>query len=280
MVGYFTIVVVCFLHSINIFNLANKYDEYEVNIPSKKLSPPLFTIQWLEENEEDFTPTNIKNSLENLNIQNNQTPLKDFNAESNFEGKSAEAILNRKKLNILSNNYQPNKTLKKGKLKKPQSQKEPTLNYPRDFAGVNKQSNIYSGGYYADNSGFVQVPSLIPDEKESYMNSQFYNNFERSTTSSGGSNNIIPRWDSYPSGVKTYQQSNTEYWVSQVTMKPKMAGFEKEGCIYPPGYYYQPVQPPSGYEINQGIMTMPQTNIIYTDYMHPPMIPIQNFNGK
>jgi hypothetical protein len=96
-------------------------------------------------------------------------------------------------------------------LKKPQSQKEPTLNYPRDFASVNRQSNLYSGAYYVDNPGFMQVPSLIPDEKESYMNSQFYNNFERSTTSSGGSNNLIPRWDSYSSGLKTYPQQNAEY---------------------------------------------------------------------
>jgi hypothetical protein len=165
----------------------------------------------LDEDDEDLVSSNIKNSFENFNIQNHQSPNKELNQDTNLEGKSADTFLNRKKLNILSSNYQPNKTFKKGKLKKPQSQKEPNLNYPRDFTNVNKQTNVFSGNYYMDNSGYNPVPSLIPDEKESYKKSQFYNNFERSTTSSGGSNNLMSRWDNYTPGIQVYAQPNTDY---------------------------------------------------------------------
>jgi hypothetical protein len=50
--------------------------------------------------------------------------------------------------------------------------------------------------------------------------------------------------------------------------------------MYPTGYYYQPVPPPPGFDMNQGIIPMQHQNIIYTDYMHPPMIPVQTFGGK
>jgi hypothetical protein len=63
-------------------------------------------------------------------------------------------------------------------------------------------------------------------------------------------------------------------------MMPKISTFEKEGCMYSPGYYYQPIQSPPGFEMNQGIIPVPQANIIYPDYMHPSMIPVQTFNGK
>lgn len=181
--------------------------------------------------------------------------------------------MNRKKLSILSNNYQPNKTFKKGKLKKPQSQKEPTLNYPRDFANVNKQTNVYSGNYYNP------VPSLVPDENESYKKSQFYNNFERSTTSSGGSINLMPRWDSYTPGIQTYPQTSTDYWVNQPTLKPKLQSFEKESRMYPPGYYYQ-AGPPPGFEMSQPMIPIQQTNVVYNDYMHSQMIPVQSYTSK
>lgn len=78
----------------------------------KKMNQPILTVQRLDDdNEEDFTP-DIKNSFENFNIQNHQTPVKDASQESSIDGKSAETLLTRKKLNIMSSNYQPNKTFK------------------------------------------------------------------------------------------------------------------------------------------------------------------------
>lgn len=62
-------------------------------------------------------------------------------------------------------------------------------------------------------------------------------------------------------------------------MKPKMQPFENESRMYPPGYYYQAVPPP-GFEMNQGMMPMPQTNVVYNEYMHPSMMPMQTFSNK
>ena len=88
---------------------------------------------------------------------------------------------------------------------------------------------MYSGAYYVDNNGFSRVQSLMPDEKESYVNSQFYNNYERSTTSSGGSNNLMPGWNNYSPGIQGYSQQNTDYLVNQIPIKPKLSSFDQEG---------------------------------------------------
>jgi hypothetical protein len=58
-----------------------------------------------------------------------------------------------------------------------------------------------------------------------------------------------------------------------------MQPFEKLKQSYPPGYYYQ-AGPPPGFEMNQGMIPIPQTNVVYNDYMHTPMLPIQNYSGK
>jgi len=64
----------------------------------------------------------------------------------------------------MSNNFRPKpKAAKRGKLKKPQSQKEPKLSYPREFQGI--QNNIYGGSHIIDNPNYYHNHGLIPDQQ-------------------------------------------------------------------------------------------------------------------
>lgn len=98
-------------------------------------------------NEEDEAKShNVERKLADVKLNDEE--------KSNSGEKSASPNINqenKKKLNILSNKYRPNTTVKKGKLKKPQSQKEPNLNHQRDFYGGMPPQNFYAGGYIVDN---------------------------------------------------------------------------------------------------------------------------------
>ncbi len=84
----------------------------------------------------------------------------------------------------MSNNFKPNKkSFKRGKLKKPQSQKEPKLSYKREIAPPEQQ--IYGGSLIVDNPSYVPNQGLIPESYEEPTHS--YNNVDRSTASSVGS---------------------------------------------------------------------------------------------
>lgn len=225
-------------------------EDCEGSAKADRPSHPICVVQKLNSNEDDLNFSDIQAAFENMPEQKETSSAKEQSPGLPTDISNAEAALNKKKLNILSNNYRPTKTFKKGKLKKPQSQKEPTLNYPRDFVGVMKQQNAFSGGPYVDHPGYTHGPLLIPEDKDSFSSGQFYNNYERSTTSSGDSNNMMHRWESYPAMVTPYAQP----------------GYN----LYPNGYYHQVPLQPHSYSMQQAYIPRQANAPGYNEYMVPP----------
>jgi hypothetical protein len=159
-----------------------KHEDFEHNIIS--------ILDEEDEKEIKKLTNRSDNSINNGEFANNdlvkesEDMLADLNINS--EGKTSpdtnSTITNKKKLSILSNNYRPKGySSKKGKLKKPQSQKEPKLTNPRDFGAVQQQ--LY-GSHIVDNSQFYNNQNLIQDDKERNGNSNLYSNMDRTTSSS------------------------------------------------------------------------------------------------
>lgn len=119
----------------------------------------------------------VGNKLADLNINSEEKATLDSDSIG-----TSNMSANKKKLSILSNNYRPKgDSSRKGKLKKPQSQKEPKLTNPRDFGAA--QQHLY-GSHIVDNPHFLNNQNLIPDEKDKVGKSHFYSNIDRSTSSS------------------------------------------------------------------------------------------------
>jgi hypothetical protein len=113
-----------------------------------------------------------------------------------------------KKLSAGSSSFSPNKT--KGKrvklrnLRKPQSQKEPTITNPRDFGPPNQQ--MYAGSHIVDNPQYRQTHGLAIDDHEVATGSNMYSNIDRSTTSSAGSGNYYGDMQGYGQNMGHYLQ--------------------------------------------------------------------------
>lgn len=227
-------------------NINSIIEDDEDEVPSATLpksKPDSIVVQKLSSNDGEESE-NTENKLARMNINDKSSPDKNLRSSPNTLSKEAE----RKKLSILSNGYRPKgKTVKKGKLKKPQSQKEPTLNYPRDFcAGLNPQP-CFTRGNYAEHPTYVPGPLLLPtDDKDVIGNSNFYNN-ERSTTSSNDSNNMYQGWEPF--------QPNMSPYLHQ--------GYQN---LYPGNYYPQP----PGLVRPQNMIPRQASNPGYPDFLRSP----------
>jgi hypothetical protein len=159
-----------------------KHEDFEHNIIS--------ILDEEDEKEIKKLTNRSDNSINNGEFANNdlvresEDMLADLNinSEEKTNPDTDSTTMNKKKLNILSNNYRPKGySSKKGKLKKPQSQKEPKLTNPRDFGAVTQQ--LY-GSNIVDNPHFYNNQNLIQDDKEWNGKSNLYSNMDRSTSSS------------------------------------------------------------------------------------------------
>lgn len=167
----------------NICSIIDDEDESTGYSPVKEKVQPII-VQPLSSNDDDeFEVQGITNKIEAMTFQTEERSIPDENSQSPIK-----SSLSKKKLNILSNNYKPtDKVVKKGKLKKPQSQKEPNLKHPRDFGAGLQPHNYYTGAHIVDNPRYYPGQCLIGDEQEHCGISGFMSNIDRSTSSSLGS---------------------------------------------------------------------------------------------
>lgn len=140
----------------------------------------------------------------------------------------------KRKMTLASSNFNPRKKpFKKGKLKKPQSQKEPSHQLRNDLVGT--QANIGRSGFYKDDRKLVQGYNRSPDIPTGSGNMGSYGAQDHTTASSSDSMGYY----NYPQG----------YQPNMMQMHPQPVQFMPHGGygVYPPGYYPQPVhQPPPG----------------------------------
>jgi hypothetical protein len=152
----------------NIISILDEEDEKEIKKLTIRSDNSIITGEFPNNN----LVKDSEDMLADLNINSEEKTSLDTNSE----------ITNKKKLSILSNNYRPKGySSKKGKLKKPQSQKEPKLTNQRDFGAVQQQ---LFGSNIVDNPQFYNNQNLIQDDKEWNGSSNLYSNMDRTTSSS------------------------------------------------------------------------------------------------
>ena len=217
-------------------------DDDDVIVKSKfvKGTSPQIEVERLDNQDGNDEQTDVnKTDKQNLSPFENLNTL-DKAAETNL--KDSASIQNTKKLNILSNNYKPKgRVFKKGKLKKPQSQKEPSLNKP--IGNFSKPSQFYYNKFADSNMALGSSITPIYDQ-ECSSSSHVYSVHEHSTTSSAGeSAGMYQKWDTYSVGSHQY-------------IPP---GYN----MYQPNYYQAHPHPPPGLQQHQNIMPGGMNNPSY-----------------
>jgi hypothetical protein len=226
-------------HNIN--SIIDDDDDFEIKYKQVTSSPPI-----------DVQPFSNDSGTTNSKVQEFNSKKTDPSSSGGSDKVSESASPTKpnaqggnKKLSILSNNYKPQpKTFKKGKLKKPQSQKEPSIGQSKDLLGnFGRSSQFYRPNYENDsNNGGNHLTSIHDIE-----NSSVYSMPENSTTSSTGeSGNMYHNWDTYSAGPPQYIQPQFN--------------------MYPPNYY-QP-QPPPGFGNSQNMTNGGMYSHGYPQYMH------------
>lgn len=234
-------------------------DEIDFNVKNHilKSSSPSIQVQTFEDqypsDPSKLTGTNTGN--QKLSPSSNSQTLP---ATLNEDSKKSEALPQgeRKKLNLMSSNYKPKeKVFKKGKLKKPQSQKEPSVSKPGGLLGnFNKPSQFHVDRYNDSSMAYNGTLTSIYDQ-ECSSNSNTYNALENSTTSSTGeSANLYQKWDTYSAGPPPGYYMHPGYHP------------------YTQNYYHH--QPPPGFFQTPQMMPQQMSVSGYSDYM-PGQAPVQ-----
>lgn len=179
----------------------------------------------------------------------------------------------------MSNNFRPKpKAAKRGKLKKPQSQKEPKLSYPREFQGI--QNNIYGGSHIIDNPNYYHNHGLIPDQHEGNGTSSFYSNIDRTTASSGNSSNYYNEMNNYQSQYAPYSQPHGygaypgNYYPQQFPVQTHPMQ-NTQGVMHGhPGYHYNEYMPNAQmghlYPNHAPLETVSSCGSVVSDHMSQP----------
>lgn len=149
----------------NIKMLIDDDDEQTQKDSLKPSHKPIIVQQFSSTDGDEAQMSGIEKRLENLQFKTEERSVPDENSTS-----PSKTSLNRNKLNIMSNNYRPkNKMVKKGKLKKPQSQKEPNVNNLRDFGIARQHQTFYTGPHYVDHPTYYNSPGLIQDDNDNFQ---------------------------------------------------------------------------------------------------------------
>lgn len=141
---------------------------------------------------------------------------------------------------------------------------------PRDFYGV--PPNFYTGSNIVDNPRYFPGQQLIPDDQDcggGYSN--FYNNHDRTTSSSTGSPNYYECWDGYQQNMSPYLQPGYNMYGGYyhgMPMHPSMLPRQAST----PGYEYihgQHFAPPSLASSRSALETVSSVGSVCSESMTP-----------
>lgn len=166
-------------------------EEFEISTQMNLKRSPTIEVKMLDpENEVHLDSVPRKSQSPGISQNTSGVPQAEemLKTSEMKDNETLSAQSNRKKLSLLSSNYKPKeRVFKKGKLKKPQSQKEPSTNTSNNLLGGFKAvSSFYVNKCY-DTSMIMGAGTLTSiNDVESSESSRMHSMNDAMTVSSGG----------------------------------------------------------------------------------------------